>query len=142
MKKVIICGMLLIVTCTTYCQLINPAPTLTKEDYYKKSYSQKTMGKIFLGAGGLIAGIGLGITLNNVGGIFDPASPPKNEKLADILGYSGLGIMAASIPFFISSSKNKKKARSMSYTINPAIQIKKGSMVNTAIPSLSLKINF
>lgn len=142
MKKVIICVMLLLMAAATFSQQNNPAPALTKQDYHKKSNSQKTMGKIFLAGGGIISGIGIGIALSNLEGLFEPGSePPKNEKLGDVLGYSGLGIMAASIPFFISSSKNKKKARSMSFYINPAKQIKNSNMVNISIPSLSLKVN-
>lgn len=97
-------------------------PGLTKADYLKKSKNQKTTGIVLLATGSVMATIGLAMTLSNVSGLFDPDNPPRyNSTAADILGYSGLAVATASIPFFISSSKNKKKAFNLSLN-NDVIQ--------------------
>jgi hypothetical protein len=90
-------------------------PGLTKTDYLTKSKNQKTTGIVLLATGSVMATIGLAMTLSNVSGLFDPDDPPRyNSTTADILGYSGLAVAATSIPFFVSSSKNKRKAFNLS----------------------------
>lgn len=42
MKKIIFCSLLLVLTITTFSQQNIPSPTLTKQEYIKKSKSQKT----------------------------------------------------------------------------------------------------
>jgi hypothetical protein len=81
--------------------------------------------------------------MQNLKGLGDPNSPPpKNEQLGDILGYSGLGLMAASLPFLISASSNKKKALGMSIEQDAAMTLYKNGLAKTAFPSISIKIAF
>jgi hypothetical protein len=111
MRSLIICCLIFARPFLVFCQ--QPVMSRGTHSYYlKKSENQQLAAKILFVGGALSAGIGLGITINNLSGLFDPNSaPPKNEKLAEVLGYSGLGIMAISVPFFISSIKNKQKAK-------------------------------
>ena len=116
--------------------------TLTKTDYLKKSNHQKTTGIVLATSGSLLATIGLVMTLSNVSGLFDPNDPPRyNSNTADVLGYSGLAIAAASIPFFIASSKNKKRAFSISLKSNVVPDIANQKIVYQSIPSVFMSIN-
>ncbi len=118
-----------------------PQP-LTKTDYLKKSNRQKTTGIVLAVSGTVLASVGLVMTISNVSGIFDPNDPPRyNSNTADILGYSGLAIAAASIPFFIASSKNKKKAFSVSLKSNVVPGIANQRIIHHTIPSVFMSIN-
>lgn len=128
---------------TIFCQE-NPIrlPALEKQDYLKKSKSQKTIGIVLLTSGSVIATVGLAMTLSNVSGIFDPDNPPRhNSTTADILGYSGLVIAAGSIPFFIASSKNKKKAFGLSLKNDLIPRIHKKIFFSYSVPSISISLN-
>ena len=65
----------------------------------------------------------------------------ENEGIKAAFGGIGLLSMLGSIPFFIASGKNKRKAASLSFNNMRTPQIKNSSMVYKPIPSVSLKIN-
>ena len=140
MKKIIFLVLALFIGKLSFCQETVPSPTLTKQDYLKKSKSQKTASKIIAGAGTAVALTGILLAVDDVGGILDP-NDQDNSNTADALTYTGLVIMAGSIPFFIASSKNRKKAMSMSFKNQMIPQLQNSGFVYRAIPSLSFKIN-
>jgi hypothetical protein len=140
MKKIISLVLALFIGKFSFCQETVPSPTLTKQDYLKKSKSQKTASKIIAGTGAALAFTGLLLVVDDVGGIFDP-NDQENTKAADALTYTGLVIMAGSIPFFIASSKNRKKAMSMSFKNQRILQLQNAGFVYRAIPSVNLKIS-
>ncbi len=135
--------MLLIAATAIFSQQTNPAPTLTKQDFLQKRKNQITAGKILAGTGLTMSMIGICIAIKDVGDIFDPNSVniSKNTRIADILGYTGLGLMAASIPFFIAAKKNKKKAITLSFKNEKVPQLQKRNIVYNNLPSLTLKIS-
>jgi len=143
MRKIFFFSVLLVLSVTVFGQQTNLSSTLTRKDYLAKCDNQKKTAKILLVGGAVMSGVGLGITLSNVSGLFDPNQPDPNNngKLADILGYSGLVIAAASIPFFIASSKNKKKAMSMSFKNQIVPQFQGIGYTYRTVPSLRLKIS-
>lgn len=98
MKKLIICLLLVTFNATSFCQETNPLP-LTHEDYLRKSKNQKLIGWILLGAGAttLIAVSGGNTDFSTLGTL--------------VIG-GGLATLG-SIPFFIASGKNKRKANLM-----------------------------
>ncbi len=117
MKKIISLAMLLIVSATLFSQQTTPSQPLTHEDYLKKSKKQKTAGWILLGGGTLLTTIGLVVGMNETedilyANIFEPNAPSSNDDgtLAAVLTIGGVLAMAGSIPLFIASGKNKKKA--------------------------------
>ena len=115
------------------------APALTKPDYLKKSKNQKTTGFVLLTSGSILATIGLTMTLSNLSGLFDPNDPPEHSSTtADILGYSGLAIAAGSIPFFVASSKNKKKAMRLSLKNESIPMIHDKEFFTRSVPSVSM----
>jgi hypothetical protein len=88
----------------------------------KKSKNQKITAWSMLGGGTLLALIGFGGAVASgysdaLGGV-----EPQKNSTADVLFYTGFISMVGSIPLFIISGKNKKKAKAMvgtTYYPNP-----------------------
>jgi len=140
MKKLTI---LLLMISITYLsigqQTTNNTPPVTT-DYLKKSKNQKTTAWVMLGGGSallLTAAIIPRGELNNGG--YGPGH--KNDGLKSILGIGGFLSMASSTILFISSSKNKKKAMSMSFNSQPLPELHDSKFVFQTIPSLKLEIS-
>lgn len=118
----------------TNCQTSKFSP-LTKEDYVKKSKAQKTGAWVTLGAGiGMVAG-GLAI---NIGSDWIP----ENENKGLWLSYVGGVATLASIPLFISSHKNKKRAASLTVNHQSILLPKQGGWCFNRQPVVSLKIGW
>jgi drug/metabolite transporter (DMT)-like permease len=123
MKKITICFLLLTLTLTSFCQ-DNP----TKADYLKKSKTQKTVGFILLGAGG--------IALVSISG-------PNTElnTAAGVVILAGAAIIT-SIPFFIASGHNKRKANAMalSFDLQKNAWAKLSDRYLPFVPAITLKL--
>ena len=141
MKKMIAFLMILAVSAASFSQQTNPAPQLTKQDYLQKSKKQKTAAWIFLGSGVAIA---------LISNIADPANDIVSSAisgddgrsgLAKAAGITGFACIVTSIPLFIASGKNRRKAMNMSFKFQQVPQLNKNSFVKQTIPSLTLKIN-
>ena len=115
-----------------------PANSIQSKDYYlQKSKKQKKVGLIVLYTG-------LGIAA--AGGIVYIIHEQNKDGWLDIdftgayIAAGGGGVALASIPFFISASKNKKKAASV--TLNNALipLLKQNGLVSKMQPTITLKI--
>lgn len=107
----------------------------------QKSKKQKTAAWIMLGGGTITGLVG---SLVAARGLFDflmlqPDDADKKIGLAGILIITGGAAMFGSIPFFIASGKNKRKANLMlkneTVSFNPQLNIK-GHLI-----SLGVKVN-
>lgn len=131
MKKIFVLIMLLAVSATSFSQQTNPSPALTKQDYLQKSKQQKTTAVILMVACPVL--------------MLSPALIGANSGFSTVLSYSftalGFLCLPASIPFFIASHRNKKKAMSLSFKNEPAPQLQNNSFTNRSVPSLTLKIS-
>ena len=129
MKKIILFTMLLIMSASSFSQ----QTALTKQDYLKKSKNKKTTAWVMLGGG---AGLIL------VGGLLGNSKESSFSDAGTGIVIAGVGAlsMLGSIPLFIASGKNKRKAMSMSFKNEMVPQLQKSSFVNRLVPSLSLKI--
>ena len=151
MKKIILYTLLLLFSVAAFCQSTpNDIPTV-KTDYLKKSKNQKTTAWVLLGGGfaltmtsALMAAPKVSEDVGNAFvGIFSAEPAPENNYTAEnILLITGTASMLASIPFFIASKKNKRKAIDMSANIKMenARMIQNQSFVQTSYPSIALKI--
>lgn len=105
-----------------------------KDYYLQKSKGQKTVAWILLGAGttsiiiGVIQGTGKSNDLGDVG---------KGAVPLII----GIGADLASIPFFISSSKNKKRAASLAIINQNIVSPQQRGFSLKMQPAISLKIS-
>jgi len=105
---------------------------LTKQDYLKKSKNQKITSFILVGGG-------IGLWLAGVSKYMNQEDNiDGGGEAAMVIG--GVAVLT-SIPFFIASSKNKKKAMSVFLKNIPSQQIQRGSFVYRSLPSLTLKIH-
>jgi hypothetical protein len=154
MKKLTTLLLLSLLFFNCISQQTNPSPSLTKQDYLKKSKKEKTTAWILAGGGLAMSAVTLTIAANQ-------SADATNNFLATLLSlaenngttvthdFSVLGVLfyigaagtIASIPMFVSSSKDKRKAMSMSFSNQALPQICDNSFVHHAIPSIKLKIS-
>ena len=130
MKNFLLVICLFIVVSGSYAQQTEPSPVMTREDYLKKSKSQKTTGFILLGIGAACLGIAA------PGDVSFDALP--------VLVIGGSVAVLSSIPLFIASGKKKRKAMNMSASIDlQAIQdLNKVEMSPKYYPAISFKLKF
>jgi hypothetical protein len=135
MKKIILFILLLSVSAMSFSQQTNPSQAFTRQDYLKKSNNQKFVAWTLLGG----AVIALSLAAIDADVCMGPGCT-KNSFPSAAVGIGAVGI-AGSIPFFIASAKNKRRAMSVSFKNETIPQMQKSSFVNKSVPSLTLKIN-
>jgi len=139
--------MSLVLSASSFAQTTNPAQPFSPEDYRKKSKSQLTAAYIFLGGGTVLAAagvaIGFGEAVNTIGNIFNP-DEVSTSNTGEVLFYTGLVSMAGSVPLFIASSRNKKKAASVSaiFKMEHRSVIQQQSLARASYPALSFQFSF
>ena len=139
-------SLLVFLLATTFAGLTQSL-MLTKDDYLQKSKRQKTTGFIFLcgGAALLITGavVGTSSAADEIASIITEGDDDNSFLAAGVMVATGVAAMAGSIPFFIASGKNKKKAAKISAAIKfdnrKLLQGQKISM--RYYPAASLKIS-
>ena len=70
---------------------------------------------------------------------FQPQEP-KNILFSEILVFTGVAGMAGSIPLFISSRTNKRKAMNVSFTQQPVSTLVKNLTGNGYVPSVTIQL--
>ena len=134
MKKVTICTLLLILSTTSFSQQTNQAPTVSKQDYLKKSKRQKTAAWILLSGGTLTTLLGtVESNPNSIAG--------GDNSRRTIFLITGLAAIGASIPLFIASSKNKKKAASFSLNFETAPVLQQSQFIYHSFPAATFTIS-
>jgi len=130
MKKIMVYFLLLVLPATSFCQQTNDSVPVVKTDYLGKSKSQKTAAFIFLG---------IGVTTLTIAAVGD-----VNFDALGVLVVVGGAATIASIPLFIASGKNKRKAMKASAFMKmetiPLLQ--KQSYIQNSYPALSVNIIF
>jgi drug/metabolite transporter (DMT)-like permease len=136
MRKLFICTILLLMMTSSFCQQTNIGQSSIQNDYLQKSKRQKTAAWILLGGGFALA----------VGGAILELSSDWNKSETPYLVVIGTGgaSMLASIPLFIASGQNKRKAMNAStyFEIRKNPVLTNSMVVLHATPTLSLKLNF
>ena len=135
MKRSVVLSLLLCFSLMTFSQQ-NMEPTIShsKEDYLKKSKTQRIIAFSLLGGGAItwLAGASKNMNQNdNIDG---------GGETAMVVGVIAV---VTSIPFFIMASKNKKKAKMATSIslINQRIYFRQNRSY-AAVPSLSVKFHF
>lgn len=125
----------LLLLALTGCLVSGTVNAQSKEDYLKKSRNQRTTGWIMLGGGVVLGAVGAA-TFNNSDFLSNDAASNTGGWLFVIGGASALG----SIPFFISSAHNARKAAAISfkpqpvhYPVNTALVVKWQPAVSVSI---------
>jgi len=132
MRKIILFSLVLVSFLSSFSQQTNPSNALTREQYLQKSKHQKTAAWILLGGG-----IALGVT-----GVIVDASNWESSGGDVLLVLGGVSIIS-SIPLFIASGKNKKRAMAASayFKMEKTQVVHQLSFSQRAFPAVSLKIN-
>lgn len=110
---------------------------MLKADYLKKSRNQKITAWVFLGTGAVVDIIGISTYPS---GILLTPSEKQQEKTAIGLFVTGTVFMLTSIPFFIMSQKNKKKAMPIGFNNKMIQQVTGNNYVYKPVPSITFKI--
>jgi hypothetical protein len=142
MNKTTIFLLMLVLSATTFGQQTNPPPPLEKQNFLTKSKKQKTAAWLLATGGTALMVTGFAI---------DSGEPEFNILCLCYVGskdgtrgaliLTGIAAIGGSIPLFIASGRNKRKAASLSLNKQFVPQINNMVLVNHAIPALNLKIN-
>lgn len=129
MKRITVFALLLMLSTTSFSQETQPSTPLTRADYLKKSKTQKTIGFIFLGAGALTF-------ISVSGGNTDFGTLGPVVVLGAVLTLS-------SIPLFIASGRNKRKAKnaSLGFKFEENQMMQQTAANFHSLPALSFKLN-
>lgn len=142
MKKIICLMMLTGFSACLLCQEITPAVAVPDNYYLAKSKKQRTAGYVLLSGGAMLTVLSLII-------------PPGEREMEDIFlqqkvytaryvaFFTGIGTMAGSVPLFISSGQNRKRAFGITghLRIENAEKLQGYARVNTYYPALGIKIS-
>ena len=141
MKKIITCTVILAFSATSFCQQNVQRQSLAKTDYLQKSKKQKTVAWVLLGGGATLVLTGIIIPKGDL--VYEAFlfSSYENDGVKGTFELIGLVSMITSIPFFIASKKNNKRALSFSFKNEPATQLVKSNLVCRSVPSLNLKFS-
>lgn len=129
--------LLVLFTATTLLGQNTPNQEYTKEYYLQKSKDQNKTAWILLSTGTVIGVVGL----IGFGNSWDDSS----NSSTDIYGFLFLGGVIStlgSIPLFISSGRNARKAATISFNNQPILCPTQNFCVQNPQPSLLLTINF
>jgi len=132
MKIILLISCFLVLTVASYSQQNHPSKPLTYDDYMKKSKDQKNAGWLMLGGGVLMISVGTLIIFGK--GIFGA------DDTDSILPLVGAGTAIGSIPFFISSGNNKRKAGHINLGFQPETFPGQSPIILGAQPAITIKI--
>jgi hypothetical protein len=132
MKKIIYIAMLMVIPTSIFGQQTPSVQT----DYLQKTKNQKTAGFVLLAGGSALIITGFLIGDSKSSSFGDAAT-------GAVLG--GVGVLSAlgSIPLFIASAKNKRRANNAStfFKMEKIPVIQHTSLVSRSYPSITVKIN-
>lgn len=134
MKTFIFSIVFLLSVVTSFSQT-QTASQHSKQYYLQKSKNQRIIAWILLGAG----------TTSMVVGLIEGSNAPDNlDNITTGVAPTliGLAVDLASIPFFISASKNKKIASFVTINNNKILLPQQGSLCFKIQPAIALKITF
>ena len=136
-------SLLLMLSMNLVSQQNEPTSTLTKQDYLQKSKHQKTAAWILLGSGTalIIAGsaIALNDATNDIIGVWVGQSDPGDNG-GTALFLAGVAVAGVSIPLFIASGRNKRKAMEFSLNNQKIMMQPYRGFASRVAPSLSLRV--
>jgi hypothetical protein len=121
-------------------QLFSQTPALSKDYFLKKSKSQKTIAWCMLGGGVAMATVGLVSVGKQINSDLNSFNNLGSAGGSAILGIAGIGSALGSIPFFISSAKNSRRAAAISFSNEKLLFPMRNTFVLKTQPSLILKI--
>jgi len=137
MKKMISLLLLFAVSLTVFSQQNTPG---INTDYLKKSKNQKKIALILLGGGATFFLTGVVIPKGEI--IHESIWGPdyKNDGIKSSFKLTGILSMLGSIPLFMASSKNKRKAVSISFRNEKIQALQQNGFAYKIVPSFCLTV--
>lgn len=134
MKIFFVCLLFFAVANSAQSQQTTTSKPMSKQDYLKRSKSQKVGAWLTLAAGGTLIAIGAEDVDNKIGN-----SDETRSTACVVAGIVSLGV---STTLFIASARNKKKADAMAFDfkMERAPVIQQGTLVQSSYPAISLRI--
>lgn len=139
MKKTFLILVLAFLATTSFCQTQDSSP-LTRDYYLEKSKKQKTAAWVMLAGGAAMATVGLVAFSQDFTYSWDNPSSSSGEGGA-VLGSAGFLVMLGSIPLFIASGRNARKAAAVSlntehvpFLVRNAFALKKQLALTLRVP--------
>jgi hypothetical protein len=116
------------------CMFSQSTNTPVRTDYLQKSKNQKTAAWVCLGGGAALIATGFLVG--------DRSNSSFSEAGTGVV-VGGIGFIGTivSIPLFIASGRNKRKAASVSFKNEMAPQFQKNSLAYKRFPTLSIQIH-
>ncbi len=147
MRKIITLIITLLFSAASFSQQTTSiAPPLTKTDYLKKGKNQKTAAWLLLGGGATVSLIGIAVEVNSANNalidLFTLQPTITSSSSGGVLLITGGFAMLGSIPLFIASGKNKRKANAATtfFKMETMQVIQQHSLVQHPYPAISVKI--
>jgi len=145
MKQIILCTVLVAIAATSFSQQINTSKPVTRFDYLQKSKNQKSAAFALLIGGAVIDIIGLATfpkdyVYIDLWGTGNSHETESKANTSGVLLLVGTVSMLGSIPLFISSHVNHKKAINLTIDTQQLRQLKSSSFQTVNYPALSMKI--
>lgn len=136
MKKILVLLTITLIAVMSFSQIQNT--TLSKEDYLLKSKRQQTTGWILLAGGSTVAVVGI-IAFSQLD-LWESSDSEWNTAGFLLIGGVVTGLI--SIPFFVNSSRNARKAAVISFNSRPMLLPRNNTLTVRTVPTISLRINF
>lgn len=137
MKKIILSITILFFVIKSFSQ--TNVSILSKQAYLEKSRNQKTTAWVLLGGGAALTAVGA-IVMGSSSNSDDFTSSFNRLGTGAIIAGLGGTAMIASIPFFINSGKNARRAASISFNDQNILVPFKKSFALKSQPVITLKI--
>ncbi len=134
MKKIVFFLTLLFLAVKSFSQ----TPVLSKDYYLKKSKTQKTIGWVMLGGGAAMTTVSYLLLIKQAKDDYFNAIMTGEGYV--IVMAAGAATALGSIPFFISSAKNARKAATLSFNNQNILFPQQNTFVLKTQPTLTLKI--
>jgi len=139
MRNTTLLLLFMLVAITSFGQ--GPANATRNQDYYlNKSKNQKTVAWVMLGGGVAVATVGI-LLVNNAINDDGPGVLSGSSGTAEsIVALVGIGSTLGSIPLFISSARNARKAARITISNYKILFPLQNDFAFQYVPTLSLKI--
>jgi hypothetical protein len=143
MKQAFTFFLLISVVTNCFGQQTTPASTI-QSDYLKKSENQKKAAWILLGGGAALFAIGVIIPQGEEEEWTFYGPDHKNDGIKAVFCLTGTLSMLGSIPLFIASGKNKRRAASVSANLQmqQSKVIQRAGFAKISYPAVAVKLNF
>ncbi len=148
MKKTLVASLIMMFSITSFSQAITTEVPAVKTDYLQKSKKQKTAAWVLMGGGTALFLTGFAIPEGEYissGNFWDDlfwGGHHKNDEIKSTFWGIGTLSMLGSIPFFLASGKNKRKAEniSASFKMESRTFIQQNAITRTHYPAFSIKL--